>query len=140
MDFRISKLIRAGMLAATALAVAGMIGCKSNTNGSGSESRAESETVSGKVTFKGDNVPMGYVLFMGEKAQYGFGYISSDGKYTATDVPRGNVSVVVFSGMTALNDLESAVKMLDETQSQMKSKGPGGGMKRSDFKHLPPEG
>jgi hypothetical protein len=65
-----------------------------------------SETVRGKVTYKGQVVPYGYVLFysLGEKPEEkqpgelkpsGFGAIDKDGTYEVLNLPKGPAMVVV---------------------------------------------
>jgi hypothetical protein len=51
--------------------------------------------VSGKVTYKGVPLPSGTVTFFGADNEFASAPIGSDGSYSASAVPLGNVSVVV---------------------------------------------
>lgn len=68
----------------SALIAFGLLGCKDNTPA----------TFGGKVTHQGKPVPSGVIYFLGPapEMQMGMGTIS-EGTYTATDVPVGQVRV-----------------------------------------------
>ena len=52
-------------------------------------------TVSGKVTYRGQPVPMGAIYFNGLDSQLAMGILQNDGSFTATDVPLGEVKATV---------------------------------------------
>ena len=52
-------------------------------------------TLHGKVTFKGEAVPAGSVVFYGPGDQVASAGLLADGTYEATDVPLGEVKVAV---------------------------------------------
>jgi hypothetical protein len=52
-------------------------------------------TVSGTVTYKGEPLPQGQVIFFGPNNQVASASIEEGGKYTATKVPLGEVKVAV---------------------------------------------
>ncbi len=52
-------------------------------------------TVTGKVTYKNNPVTGGYIEFVAPDGKGGGGSIQADGSYTATEVPYGQVKVVV---------------------------------------------
>jgi hypothetical protein len=91
---------RAWLLGTVALAFAG---CSSKAGPSG--------TVTGKVTYKGEPVPAGEVVFnlIGNDVGGAIAQINSDGTYKATGVPIGSV-VVTVSTPSAPPTQEQAAK------------------------------
>jgi hypothetical protein len=83
MHSTLSKTLRlcAGLLALAALTAAG---CGPRT-----------ATVTGKVTYKGNVVKGGRVVFASEKGPSVLAVIGEDGSYTAEHVPVGNVKIAV---------------------------------------------
>ena len=52
-------------------------------------------TVSGKVTYQGQPVPLGAIYFNGPDGQLSMGILQNDGSFTATDVALGEVKATV---------------------------------------------
>jgi hypothetical protein len=72
-------------LVAATLALAVLSGC----------SRPTTSTFHGTVSYRGQPIKSGVIYFLGPapKMQMGMGTIHDDGRYTATDVPVGEVRV-----------------------------------------------
>jgi len=120
--------LRFGLL--PALAIGLVVGCSGGNKNSAS--------ISGKVTYKGQPVPGGNVVFLSEDATFNAA-LSKDGSYEVTNVPPGNMKVIIDTEVVnpAKNDPskygakmkgaggQAAAKMAKMSEERWKAEGKG---------------
>lgn len=102
---------RAVGLASLMLAV-GLTGCGSKLN-----------SVTGKVTYKGQPLPNGSVMFIGDNAKGDSSPIEADGTYNIKNAPLGMVKITVTTG--APGQVSGKGQMVNEGPMPDRTKMPG---------------